>query len=203
MTMSNKNLTLMTIIITTTFLLGACAKEQSYSTAKGKSHYRNKGEASWYGPGFAGRKTANGERFNPNKLTAAHRKLPFDTNVRVTHIENGKSVIVRINDRGPYAKGRLIDLSKAAAREIDMLGSGFARVEIVALAKNDEKKKADELMSDEEALRKGTPPPEDKSHKQIRRFNPQPEASTTEVDVYEEQKKAKGEAEVPGVMEEF
>ena len=148
-------------------------------------------------------KTASGERFNPNKLTAAHRKLPFNTNVRVTHLENGKSVIVRINDRGPYAKGRLIDLSKAAAREIDMLGSGHAKVEIVALAKNDENKKDGELMMEEEDLRKGAPPPKQKAHKQISDFNPNPDANTTDEDIYEEQEKAKSEAEVPGEMEEF
>lgn len=76
--------------------------------------------ASWYGPGFHGRKTANGERFNQNAMTAAHKTLPFGTMVRVSH--GKKSVTVRINDRGPYVRGRSIDLSKAAARAIGCPG---------------------------------------------------------------------------------
>jgi rare lipoprotein A len=81
-----------------------------------------RGVASWYGPGFHGRLTANGERFNTNSLTAAHRTLPFGTRVRVTNAETGRSVVVRINDRGPFTKGRVIDLSKAAARAIGVAG---------------------------------------------------------------------------------
>lgn len=77
-------------------------------------------KASWYGPGFHGRKTASGERFNQHALTAAHKTLKFGTLVRVTY--KGRSVTVRINDRGPFTKGRTIDLSKAAARKIGCLG---------------------------------------------------------------------------------
>jgi len=83
-----------------------------------------KGVASWYGPGFHGKKTANGERFNTNALTAAHKTLPFGTEVRVTNERTGKSVVVRINDRGPYAHGRVIDLSKAAADAVGISGVG-------------------------------------------------------------------------------
>lgn len=72
------------------------------------------GKASWYGPGFHGRKTASGERYNMHAMTAAHRRLPFGTKVRVTNLKNDKSVVVRINDRGPYHGNRIIDLSKAA-----------------------------------------------------------------------------------------
>lgn len=75
--------------------------------------------ASWYGPGFHGRLTANGERYNMYALTAAHKTLPFGTEVKVTNMKNGKAVVVRINDRGPYTKGRIIDLSKAAHLAID------------------------------------------------------------------------------------
>ena len=82
-----------------------------------------KGVASWYGPGFHGKKTANGERFNTNDLTAAHKTLPFGTKVRVTNEQTGKSVVVRINDRGPYAHGRVIDLSKAAAEAVGIAGT--------------------------------------------------------------------------------
>lgn len=91
------------------------------------------GMASWYGPGFQGKKTANGETFNTNGLTAAHRTLPFDTKVRVENLMNGKSVTVRINDRGPYAKDRIIDLSKKAASQLSMIEAGTARVELFLL----------------------------------------------------------------------
>lgn len=92
------------------------------------------GVASWYGPGFHGRKTANGERYNQNDLTAAHKSLPFDTRVRVTSIATGKSVVVKINDRGPYRKGRVIDLSAAAAKAIGMYRRGVGKVKLEVLA---------------------------------------------------------------------
>lgn len=95
--------------------------------------YSDTGIASWYGPGFAGRKTANGERFNPNALTAAHRKLPFGTSVKVTNLSNDKSIVVRINDRGPFIRGRIIDLSKRAAQKIGLTKTGTAKVKVVAL----------------------------------------------------------------------
>ncbi len=82
------------------------------------------GQASWYGPGFHGRRTASGESFNTNDLTAAHRTLPFGTRVRVVNKKTGRSVVVRINDRGPYAHGRIIDLSRASARAIGISGVG-------------------------------------------------------------------------------
>jgi len=83
------------------------------------------GATSWYGPGFHGKRTANGERFNTNALTAAHKTLPFGTQLRVTNERTGRSVVVRINDRGPYAHGRVIDLSKAAADAVGFLGVGM------------------------------------------------------------------------------
>jgi peptidoglycan lytic transglycosylase len=89
------------------------------------------GVASWYGPGFQGRKTASGERFNTGSYTAAHRSLPFGTRVKVTNVRNGKSVVVRINDRGPFAGGRIIDLSKAAKSAIGM--GGTARVKLAKM----------------------------------------------------------------------
>ncbi|WAP70157.1 septal ring lytic transglycosylase RlpA family protein [Jiella pelagia] len=88
------------------------------------------GNASYYGKRFHGRRTANGERFNMNAMTAAHKSLPFGTKVRVTNRRNGKSVVVRINDRGPYAHGRVIDLSRGAASRIGMIHSGTAPVQI-------------------------------------------------------------------------
>ena len=83
------------------------------------------GVASYY---KSGKQTANGESFNPNGLTAAHRTLPFGTKVRVTNMRNGKSVVVRINDRGPFIRGRVIDLSLGAARLVEMTSSGVAKV---------------------------------------------------------------------------
>ncbi|MFC3783709.1 rare lipoprotein A [Sphingopyxis italica] len=92
------------------------------------------GMASYYGNELAGNRTANGERFDPGELTAAHRTLPFGSKVRVTNMSNGDSVVVRINDRGPFSRGRVIDVSHAAAREIGMQRSGIARVKLALLA---------------------------------------------------------------------
>lgn len=88
------------------------------------------GEASWYGPGFQGRKTANGERFNTHEMTAAHKTLPFNTLIKVTNLHNEATVVVRINDRGPFIRGRIIDLSKAAKEEIGMGGLAQVRLEV-------------------------------------------------------------------------
>ena len=85
------------------------------------------GVASWYGPGFHGNKTANGEVYDMHARTAAHRTLPFGTLVRVTRLDTGASTVVRINDRGPHVAGRVIDLSNAAANELDMVKAGVAR----------------------------------------------------------------------------
>jgi rare lipoprotein A len=88
------------------------------------------GRASWYGREFQGRRTANGERFDRRRMTAAHPTLPLDTVVKVTNLRNGKSVEVRVNDRGPYRKGRVIDLSAKAAEELGMKSRGIALVKI-------------------------------------------------------------------------
>lgn len=93
-----------------------------------------RGLASWYGPGFDGRPTASGEIYDRHDLTAAHRILPFGTVVEVRNRENGRSVRVRINDRGPFIRGRIIDLSYAAARELEMIVPGTAAVEIRVLS---------------------------------------------------------------------
>lgn len=88
------------------------------------------GDASWYGGKFQGRQTANGEKFDTNMLTAAHKTLPFNTIVEVKNLENDKIVHVRINDRGPFVEGRIIDLSRAAASKLDMVGAGVAKVQV-------------------------------------------------------------------------
>ena len=95
-----------------------------------KPIHKEVGEASWYGPGFQGKETANGETYDQKELTAAHPTLPMGTKAKVTNLENGKKVDVRINDRGPYAEGRAIDLSGAAAKKLDMKGDGTAQVKI-------------------------------------------------------------------------
>lgn len=88
------------------------------------------GQATFYGNKYHGRKTSSGESFNKNAMVCAHRTLPFGTRVRVTNKKNGKAVVVRVIDRGPFAKGRVIDLSPAAARELDMVKAGVAPVHL-------------------------------------------------------------------------
>lgn len=93
-----------------------------------------KGEASYYANSYQGHRTANGERFNMNDMTAAHRTLPMNSMVRVTSLSNGRSVVVRINDRGPYSGRRIIDLSYAAAKELNLIQTGVDQVEIQVLS---------------------------------------------------------------------
>ena len=90
-----------------------------------------RGRASWYGGRFHGRRTASGERFDKNALTAAHKTLPFGTRVRVRSLRNGREVVVRINDRGPFTKGRVIDLSQAAMKALGLRARGVIRVELL------------------------------------------------------------------------
>ena len=96
------------------------------------------GVVSWYGGKFHGRKTASGEKYNKNELTAAHKTLPFGTKVKVTNIRNGKSVVVEINDRGPFVKSRVLDLSQAAFNEIGHTNSGVMQVKYEVLKSEDE-----------------------------------------------------------------
>ncbi len=102
----------------------------AFATGGGKSQT---GTASWYGSKYHGRKSSNGETFNKNNLTAAHPSLPFGTEVKVTNLSNNQSVVVRITDRGPFKARRIIDLSEAAARKIDMIRSGTATVKMEVL----------------------------------------------------------------------
>src|SRR4029077_7860780 len=99
--------------------------------------YDETGIASWYGPTFYGHATANGERFNADALSAAHRTLPMPVNVRVTTLDNGRSLIVRVNDRGPFAKGRIIDLSERAATLLGYKAQGTARVRVTFVSRAD------------------------------------------------------------------
>lgn len=148
------------------FLLGGCAQKTASHkggtpgtnpyTIKGKTYYPLKsangfveeGIASWYGPGFHGKTTANGERYNQYAMTAAHKILPLGTEVRVTHLENGRSVIVRINDRGPFVSDRVIDLSRAAADRLQLTGKGTGRVRVQNINDLPVRKSIEELKGD-------------------------------------------------------
>ncbi|WP_143959929.1 septal ring lytic transglycosylase RlpA family protein [Litoribacter populi] len=116
-----------TLFLFTLLLISSCAPR---ATAPKSRMVTQTGKASFYANKFQGRKTANGEIYRHNKMTAAHRSLPFGTEVKVTNLKNGKTVSVRINDRGPFVKGRVIDLSRSAARKIDMISDGVVNVEI-------------------------------------------------------------------------
>lgn len=107
---------------------------QRYVVLPSAVGYVEQGVASWYGPDFHGGRTATGETYDMHAMTGAHPTLPLPTWVRVTNLVNGKSVVVRLNDRGPFARGRIIDLSHAAAAALDMVGAGTARVEVQSLA---------------------------------------------------------------------
>lgn len=141
----------MLIICLAASLVSACGQKTSWRkggsgstkpyTVNGKTYYPLKsahgfveeGMASWYGPGFHGKKTANGETYNQYAMTAAHKILPLGTRVRVTHLGNGRSILVRVNDRGPFVDDRVIDLSRAAATRLEMMGTGTARVRVQSL----------------------------------------------------------------------
>jgi len=111
--------------------------ETWYYPVSDATNFRQKGKASWYGKKFHGRKTSSGEIYDMHAISAAHKTLPLGTYVRVHNLSNNKSIEVRINDRGPFIHGRIIDLSYAAATKLDIVGPGTAPVEIVALGKAD------------------------------------------------------------------
>ncbi|UVM37951.1 septal ring lytic transglycosylase RlpA family protein [Pseudomonas sp. B21-017] len=110
-------------------LLAGCASTDTIDP----HGYDKTGLASYYGAKHHGKRTASGERFNQHGLTAAHRQLPFGTRVKITNLNNDRSCVVRINDRGPYSRGRLIDVSREAADQLGMLRSGTAKVRVQAL----------------------------------------------------------------------
>ena len=112
---------------------GCTSQVQSHGAHSYTTAYTEEGYASYYGAQWHGRTTANGERMDVHAMTAAHKTLPFHTRVRVTMLSTGKSVTVRINDRGPFVRGRIIDLSDEAARRIGLLGKGVAKVRIEVL----------------------------------------------------------------------
>lgn len=129
---------------------------KKYKVMPTATGYRETGLASWYGKKFHGRKTSNGERYDMFKLTAAHKSLPLPSWARVTNLANGRSVIVRINDRGPFHKGRILDLSYAAAAKLETLGK-IATVEIEVITPGDELPPPPRLETEIEVADKGEP----------------------------------------------
>jgi rare lipoprotein A len=133
----------MLLALVATAITGCSAQNSSYESSPRYSHEsgprysgyssgssRGTQVASWYGPGFVGHTTSSGERFNPNELTAASKTLPLGSRVSVTNPDNGRSVVVRINDRGPFVRGRSLDLSHRAAQQIGLTGKGVGRVQV-------------------------------------------------------------------------
>ena len=126
-----------TLLVLALLFIAGCSHHAAHVTtplAPARIGTTETGVASWYGFPYQGRRAASGEVYDMEQLTAAHRTLPFQTWVEVTNLSNGKQVDVRINDRGPFAKGRILDLSQAAARDIDMLRAGTARVRFKVIA---------------------------------------------------------------------
>jgi len=122
---------LFVLFISLSLLLMACHRRSVPSALPGEGKLITEiGIASYYSNKFDGKPTSSGEVFHQNKLTGAHRELPFNTLVKVTNLSNNKSVIIRINDRGPFIKGRLIDLSRSAAEKLDMIEAGIIKVKI-------------------------------------------------------------------------
>lgn len=140
-------------------------KNKRYTVMPTSKGYRAKGLASWYGTKFHGRKTSSGERYNMYAMTAAHRTLPLPTYAKVSNLENGKSVIVKVNDRGPFHRNRIIDLSYVAAHKLGMLGKGTSPVLIESIDPRDHKgfvrheKRAPMMITPPRINRKVTPPP--------------------------------------------
>jgi rare lipoprotein A len=125
------NFFILAFLFTSFLLVSGCGKmPHRFSVENGVTHLE-KGIASWYGPGFNGKKTANGETYDQYEMTAAHQFVPLGTWAVVTNLDTGKQVKVRINDRGPFVQGRIIDLSYSAAQKIDMVRTGIAPVEVV------------------------------------------------------------------------
>lgn len=128
------NLLLLVLLITGIASCGKSYRPEDYGTGELIDGKTQVGMASWYGDKEHNRKTASGERFNKNAYTAAHRTLPFGTMTRVTNLRNGKDVVVKINDRGPFIRGRIIDLSYAAAKSIGLVRSGVTKVKVDVLS---------------------------------------------------------------------
>ena len=124
---------LIALLAALAFTACASSAEETHPSGTQTAVYSQVGVASWYGGKFHGRKTANGETYDQNRMTAAHRTLPFGTRVEVTNLRNGRSVVVRINDRGPFIKGRIIDVSRRAAGKLGFRNQGITKVRVRAI----------------------------------------------------------------------
>jgi rare lipoprotein A len=152
-------------------LLAALLLAAGCATAPpGRPGDSERGIASWYGPGFHGRQTANGETYDMHAMTAAHKKLPFDTIVEVRNRDNGRRTRVRINDRGPFVRGRIIDLSHAAAEELGMIGPGVARVEITVVRQRRKTARRDGTAGSSWLVQSGAFSDHDRAAKRVRRL---------------------------------
>ncbi len=123
------NMKIISVLLLLVLLFSSCHRKSVPGASEAVSGTET-GLASFYSESYNGKKTANGEIYNSSDYTAAHKKLPFGTKVKVTNLSNGKTVKVRINDRGPFIAGRIIDLTRAAARKIDMVNAGVVKVKI-------------------------------------------------------------------------
>lgn len=136
-----RKIILSAILVVAVIFLGSCFSFEKRSSRTGEidrgtvvDGFTQIGKASWYGDKEHNRKTASGERFDKNAYTAAHKTLPFGTVVRVTNLENGRDVVVRINDRGPFIRGRIIDLSYGSAKSVNLIRMGVAKVKIEVIS---------------------------------------------------------------------
>jgi rare lipoprotein A len=128
---------LATLLAATAWVSAACSGNHRPASPATPGNAITRGTASWYGPKFNGHRTASGERYDMRQLTAAHPTLPFGTLLEVTNLDNGRQVVVRVNDRGPFGRRRVIDLSYAAARELGMVGPGTAEVELAVVNRSE------------------------------------------------------------------
>jgi len=158
------------VLVIFALMLSACGTTSRTSTKNSDDNLLEAGVASWYGPKFHGRLTANGERYDMDGITAAHRTLPFNTVVLVENLDNGKTVEVRINDRGPFAKNRIIDLSRGAARKVDMIGPGTARVRLYLIEGDLENSRTTDLKQANYTIQLGSYKNRDEAEKKSKKI---------------------------------
>jgi len=157
-----RNRALLLLLLVPLAFTGCAKRAKTWRTPPPPGKFVETGIASWYGNPYHGRATASGEIYDMEKLTAAHRTLPFHTWVRVENLSNHKSVVVKINDRGPFVHGRIIDLSRAAARHIELLGPGTVKVRIISTSEpkhEKESKREKEPVAEAPAVPRATPTP--------------------------------------------
>ncbi len=145
--MSTSRMLMFTAMLTASFAATSCGGKKIKAAKPPRIGSTERGIASWYGHPYHGRRAANGEVYDMERLTAAHRTMPFNTWVRVTNLSNERTVDVRIQDRGPFIDGRIIDLSRAAARQIEMIGPGTTKVRLTVIRPPEDVQKQMELFA--------------------------------------------------------